>query len=357
VSRFGGDEFTVLGATLDSRHDAARLAQRVTQALSEPFVVADQQVTLTCSIGIAFTFDRGGDPDALIHDADIAMYRAKERGGARTELFDMAMRERAVEELSIEQELQHGLERGDLRLFYQPLVNLESGEMVGAEALIRWAHPERGLLTPDKFLPVAEESGLIVQVGAWAVGEACRRLRDWDRRNNGHGPPFSLAVNLSARELTHPDVVPTVLGAVRRAALDPHRLTIEVTESTAMADRETGFRALRELSEAGVRIAIDDFGTGYSSLDHLREMPADILKIDRSFVAGMAANSPDSALVAAAIAMGRALEMEVVAEGIETSEQVADLRELGCPLGQGFLFARPLPPEELDELLGADVQF
>ena len=164
-------------------------------------------------------------------------------------------------------------------------------------------------------------------------------------------------MNLSARELTHPDVVPTVLNAVRRAALDPHRLTIEVTESTAMADRETGFRALRELSQAGVRIAIDDFGTGYASLDHLREMPADILKIDRSFVAGMAANSPDSALVAAAIAMGRALEMEVVAEGIETSEQVADLRELGCPLGQGFLFARPLPPEELDGLLGADVQF
>jgi EAL domain-containing protein (putative c-di-GMP-specific phosphodiesterase class I) len=203
---------------------------------------------------------------------------------------------------------------------------------------------------------VAEESGLIVQVGAWAVGEACRRLRDWDRRN-GHGSPFTLAVNLSARELTHPDVVATVLNAVRRSALDPHRLTIEVTESTAMADRETGFRALRELSAAGVRIAIDDFGTGYSSLDHLREMPADILKIDRSFVAGMAANSPDSALVAAAIAMGRALEMEVVAEGIETAEQVADLRELGCPLGQGFLFARPLPPEELDGLLEADVPF
>ena len=231
-----------------------------------------------------------------------------------------------------------------------------AGEMVGAEALIRWEHPERGLLTPDKFLPIAEESGLIVQVGAWAVGEACRRLRDWDRRNGGPSN-FSLAVNLSARELTHPDVVPTVLNAVRRSALDPHRLTIEVTESTAMADRDSGFRALRELHDAGVRIAIDDFGTGYSSLDHLREMPADILKIDRSFVAGMSANSPDTALVAAAIAMGRALEMEVVAEGIETSEQVADLRELGCPLGQGFLFARPLPPEEIDTLLGADIHF
>jgi diguanylate cyclase (GGDEF)-like protein/PAS domain S-box-containing protein len=357
VARFGGDEFTVLCEAVGGVLEAVGVADRLQRELAEPVYAGGAELRLSASIGIALA-ESGDAVDAsrLVEDADAAMYRAKERGGARTELFDMAMRERAVEELSIEQELQHGLERGELRLFYQPLVNLDNGEMVGAEALIRWEHPERGLLTPDKFLPVAEESGLIVQVGAWAVGEACRRLRDWDRLN-GHGHAFGLAVNLSARELTHPDVVTTVLNAVRRSALDPHRLTIEVTESTAMADRETGFRALRELSEAGVRIAIDDFGTGYSSLDHLREMPADILKIDRSFVAGMAANSPDSALVAAAIAMGRALEMEVVAEGIETSEQVADLRELGCPLGQGFLFARPLPPEELDTLLEADASF
>jgi diguanylate cyclase (GGDEF)-like protein/PAS domain S-box-containing protein len=357
VARFGGDEFTVLCESVGGVLEAVGVADRLQRELAEPVYAGGAELRLSASIGIAMA-----EPDdemvgsRLVEDADAAMYRAKERGGARTELFDMAMRERAVEELSIEQELQSGLERGELRLFYQPIVNLDNGEMVGAEALIRWQHPERGLLTPDKFLPVAEESGLIVQVGSWAVGEACRRLRDWDRLN-GHGSSFGLAVNLSARELTHPDVVTTVLNAVRRSALDPHRLTIEVTESTAMADRETGFRALRELSAAGVRIAIDDFGTGYSSLDHLREMPADILKIDRSFVAGMAANSPDSALVAAAIAMGRALDMQVVAEGIETAEQVTDLRELACPLGQGYLFARPLPPEELDGLLEADVPF
>ena len=357
VARFGGDEFTVLCEAVGGVLEAVGVADRLQRELAEPVFAGGAELRLSASIGIAMA-EPGEEIQAsrLVEDADAAMYRAKQRGGARTELFDMAMRERAVEELSIEQELQHGLERGELRLYYQPLVDLETGEMVGAEALIRWQHPERGLLLPDTFLPVAEESGLIVQLGAWAVGEGCRRLRDWDRRN-GHGSPFTLAVNLSARELTHPDVVTTVLDAVRRSALDPHRLTIEVTESTAMADRETGFRALRELSAAGVRIAIDDFGTGYSSLDHLREMPADILKIDRSFVAGMAANSPDSALVAAAIAMGRALEMEVVAEGIETAEQAADLRELGCPLGQGFLFSRPLPPEELDELLEADVPF
>jgi diguanylate cyclase (GGDEF)-like protein/PAS domain S-box-containing protein len=357
VARFGGDEFTVLCEAVGGVLEAVGVADRLQRELAEPVFAGGAELRLSASIGIAMA-EPGDEMSAsrLVEDADAAMYRAKERGGARTELFDMAMRERAVEELSIEQELQRGLERGELRLFYQPIVDLDNGEMVGAEALIRWEHPERGMLSPDKFLPVAEESGLIVQVGAWAVGEGCRRLRDWDRRN-GHGAPFTLAVNLSARELTHPDVVTTVLGAVRRSALDPHRLTIEVTESTAMADRETGFRALRELSAAGVRIAIDDFGTGYSSLDHLREMPADILKIDRSFVAGMAANSPDSALVAAAIAMGRALEMQVVAEGIETTEQVADLRDLGCPLGQGFLFSRPLPPEELDGLLEADVPF
>ena len=357
VARFGGDEFTVLCESIGGVLEAVGVADRLQREIAQPLRAGGAELRLSASVGIALV-EPGDEVDCsrLVEDADAAMYRAKERGGARTELFDVAMRERAVNALSIEQELQRGLERGELRLYYQPLVSLNSGGMVGAEALIRWEHPERGLLCPDAFLPVAEESGLIVQVGEWAVGEACRRLRDWDRRNGGPSA-FGLAVNLSARELTHPDVVPTVLNAVRRAALDPHRLTIEVTESTAMADRDSGFRALRELSSAGVRIAIDDFGTGYSSLDHLREMPADILKIDRSFVAGMAANSPDTALVAAAVAMGRALEMEVVAEGIETSEQVADLRELGCPLGQGFLFARPLPPEEIDSLLSADIQF
>ncbi len=357
VARFGGDEFTVLCESVGGVLEAVGVADRLRREIALPLRAGGAELRLTAAIGIALA-EPGEDADCsrLVEDADAAMYRAKERGGARTELFDVAMRERAVDALSIEQELQRGLERGELRLFYQPLVSLDSGEMVGAEALIRWEHPERGLLAPDKFLPVAEESGLIVQVGAWAVGEACRRLRDWDRLSGGPSA-FSLAVNLSARELTHPDVVSTVLSAVRRSALDPSRLTIEVTESTAMADRDSGFRALRELNDAGVRIAIDDFGTGYSSLDHLREMPADILKIDRSFIAGMAANSPDSALVAAAVAMGRALEMEVVAEGIETSEQVADLRELGCPLGQGFLFARPLPPEELDGLLETDAHF
>jgi EAL domain-containing protein (putative c-di-GMP-specific phosphodiesterase class I) len=263
------------------------------------------------------------------------------------------MRERAVEAMTVEQELQRGLERGELQLFYQPLVELANGKLIGAEALLRWQHPELGLLTPDAFLHVAEDSGLIVDIGAWVVQEACRRLRDWQRR--GVSPDLRLSVNLGARELTHPDIVATVLGAVRSAGIDPSSLCIEVTESTAMADRATGFRALTELSMAGVCVAIDDFGTGYSSLDHLRNMPADVLKIDRSFVQGISPDSSDTALVAAALALGRALGMDVVAEGIETEQQASSLRELECPIGQGYLFARPLPPEELDGLLEADV--
>jgi diguanylate cyclase (GGDEF)-like protein/PAS domain S-box-containing protein len=356
VARFGGDEFTVLCESVGGVLEAVGVADRLQREIAQPLRAGGAELRLSVSIGVALA-EPGEDVGCsrLVEDADAAMYRAKERGGDRTELFDTAMRERAVEALAIEQELQRALERGELRLLYQPLVRLADSEMIGAEALLRWEHPERGLLTPEKFLPVAEDSGLIVQVGTWAVNEACRRLRDWDRRS-GVDVPFGLAVNLSARELTHPDVVSTVMTALSCSALAPGRLTIEVTESTAMADRDSGLRALRELSEAGVRIAIDDFGTGYSSLDHLREMPVDILKVDRSFVAGMSANSPDSALVAAAIAMGRALEMEVVAEGIETAEQAAELRDLGCLLGQGYLFARPLRPEEIDTLLEADVR-
>jgi diguanylate cyclase len=279
------------------------------------------------------------------------MYRSKERGGARTELFDSAMRDNAVRALQIEQELQHALEQGDLRLYYQPGVDLHSGRVIGAEALVRWQHPQRGLIVPDRFLRVAEETGLIVPLGAWVIGEACRQLADWQSRPETS--QLHLSLNLSARELTHPDVVSTVLDCVRESAIDPRFLTIEVTESTAMADGDTGFRALRDLSREGIQVAIDDFGTGYSSLEQLRRMPVDIVKVDRSFVIGMAEDSTDRELVAAVVGMGRALKLTVVAEGIETQEQVEVLRELGCHVGQGYLFAKPLSAEAIGELLAS----
>ena len=225
-------------------------------------------------------------------------------------------------------------------------MDLGTGQVVGAEALVRWGHPERGLIAPDRFLAVAEETGLIVPLGAWVVGEACRRLAGWQSRPETAG--LHLSVNLSARELTHPDVVGTVLGCVRESGIDPRKLTIEVTESTAMADGDTGFRALSDLSSEGMRVAIDDFGTGYSSLEQLRRMPVDIVKVDRTFVSGMSADSTDRELVAAVVGMGRALKLVVVAEGIETQEQAEALRELGCDVGQGFLFAKPLPADEME---------
>jgi EAL domain-containing protein (putative c-di-GMP-specific phosphodiesterase class I) len=233
-------------------------------------------------------------------------------------------------------------------------VRLGTGQVVGAEALVRWEHPERGLIMPDRFLGVAEETGLIVPVGAWVVEEACRQLAEWQSRpETAH---MHVSLNLSARELTHPDVVSTVLTCVRESGIDPQGLTIEVTESTAMADGDTGFRALRDLSGEGIRVAIDDFGTAYSSLEQLRRMPVDVVKVDRSFVRGMAADSTDRELVAAVVGMGRALKLIVVAEGIETPEQADALRELGCEIGQGFLFAKPLPVAELDGLLVANAR-
>jgi diguanylate cyclase (GGDEF)-like protein/PAS domain S-box-containing protein len=348
VARFGGDEFTILCESLGGVLEAVSIADRLQRPLAAPIRAGGAELRLSASIGLALAEpDDSFEGARLIESADAAMYRAKERGGARAELFDSAMREGAVEALAVEQELQLALERGELCLHYQPTVDLETGAIVGAEALLRWEHPERGLLAPDAFLPVAEETGLIVPIGAWVVEDACRRLRSWD------GAQLRLSVNLGARELTHPDAVTTVLRAVRRSGIDPGRLCIEVTESTAMADGDTGFRALRELSAHGVRVALDDFGTGYSSLDQLRSMPADVVKLDRSFVQGLAPGSQDNALVAAVIAMGRALELEVIAEGIETERQAADLREMGCPFGQGYLFARPLPAKELDRLLEA----
>jgi diguanylate cyclase (GGDEF)-like protein/PAS domain S-box-containing protein len=354
IARFGGDEFTILCESVGGVLEAVGIADRLQRPLRQPLRAGGAELRLSASIGVALAEPgEGVDDERLIEDADAAMYRAKERGGARTELFDTAMRDRAVAALAVEQELQRALEQGELRLFYQPAVDLMRGTLAGAEALVRWEHPARGLLTPDKFLGVAEESGLIVPVGAWVVEEACRRLAEW--RDRPEGSDLRLSVNLGARELTHPDAVTTVLGAVRRSGVDPAALTIEVTESTAMADSDTGFRALRDLSGEGLRVAIDDFGTGYSSLDQLRRMPVDVVKVDRSFVQGMSDDPTDRELVAAVIGMGHALNLTVIAEGIETHEQAATLRQLGCELGQGFLYARPLPASELDDVLVAGV--
>jgi diguanylate cyclase (GGDEF)-like protein/PAS domain S-box-containing protein len=349
VARFGGDEFTVLCESVGGVLEAVAIADRLQRPLRQPLRLGGAELRLSASIGVALVeAGEGGDGQRLIEDADAAMYRAKERGGARTELFDNAMRDNAVRAMRVEQELQRALEQGELRLRYQPSVDLATGQVIGAEALVRWEHPQRGLIVPDSFLGVAEETGLIVPLGSWVVGETCRQLADWQTRPET--ADLRVSVNLSARELTHPDVVSTVLNCVRESGIDPRSLAIEVTESTAMADGDTGFRALRDLSAEGIRVAIDDFGTGYSSMEQLRRMPVDIVKVDRSFVSGMASDSTDREIVAAVVGMARALNLSVVAEGIETREQAEALRELGCDIGQGFLFAKAVPAEELEDL-------
>ena len=352
VARFGGDEFTVLCESVGGVLEAVSIADRLQRPLRDPLMAGGAELRLSASIGVALVEpNEVGDAQHLIEDADAAMYRAKERGGARAELFDSAMRDNAVRALRIEQELQHALEHGELRLYLQPGVDLRTGQVIGAEALVRWSHPQRGRIMPDRFLSVAEETGLIVPLGAWVIGESCRQLAEWQSRPETS--QLHLSLNLSARELTHPDVVSNLLGCVRESGIDPRFLTIEVTESTAMADGDSGFRALREFSSEGIRVAIDDFGTGYSSLEQLRRMPVDIVKIDRSFVSGMADDPTDRALVAAVVGMGRALKLAVVAEGIESPEESEALLELGCHIGQGFLFAKPLPIDEMDELLAS----
>jgi len=346
VARFGGDEFTILCEDIAGEIEAATIAQRIVDVFREPFQLEDGEVFLATSLGIAIA--RGADDRAadLIRDADAAMYRAKERGKGRYEIFDEAMRADAVARLETESALRRALERGELRLHYQPSVDLASGAITGFEALIRWEHPTRGLLGPGAFLPLAEETGLIVGIGEWVLHEACTEAARWSR-------PLMLSVNLSARQLAQPDLVATVRRALAETRIDPATLCLEITESAVMESGAATTAQLRALKSLGVQLAIDDFGTGFSSLAHLRRFPVDMLKIDGTFVAGLGNEPQDASIAAAVISLAHALDLKTVAEGIETDEQLQILRGLGCDLGQGHLFAHPAPAAEALRLVGA----
>jgi EAL domain-containing protein (putative c-di-GMP-specific phosphodiesterase class I) len=280
------------------------------------------------------------------------MYRAKELGKARCEVFDMSMRERAVERLDLEGSLRGALDRGELKMLYQPQVELATGRITGAEALIRWYHPERGLIVPPAFIPIAEQTGLIVPIGAWVVEESCRQAAKWARTADRE---LSVSVNVSPRQLAAGDFPDIVKNALAETGLDPRLLCLEITESAVLADPEAATETLQHLKSLGVRLAIDDFGIGYSSLAQLKALlPVDTIKIDKSFVDGLNNNSEDTAIVDAVLRLAAGLNLTAVAEGVETSEQVEALIELGCTLSQGFHFARPQPPEELERLLAID---
>jgi diguanylate cyclase (GGDEF)-like protein len=340
VSRFGGDEFTVLASTLDHRHDAVELAQRITQALGVPFRIAERDVALTCSIGIAFTFDRSADPDVLVHEADVAMYRAKERGGACYEVFGQSLRARTARRRELERELRSALDEEQLRVAYQPQVELHTGRMTGLEALVRWQHPERGSIAAGEFIRVAEDTGMIHDLGRWVLGQACRDFAGWIE-SGAIADDVTLAVNLSPRQLQRADVVDAAAEALADTGLAPRRLCLEVTEGAVVANAARAGSVLRRLKALGVCLAIDDFGVGYASLGYLERFPIDTLKIDRSLVNGLWGDARKYRVVATVMALAETLGLTVIAEGIERAEDSEELMALGCRFGQGFLYAKP----------------
>ncbi|MBV9666274.1 MAG: EAL domain-containing protein [Actinobacteria bacterium] len=343
VGRIGSDEFVVVCEEMSTDAAALAAAARIEAALSEPFEVDGVEVFAPASIGVAVA-DSGTTGEELLRDALTALTQAKERGRARVEVYDVGMHSGAVSRLQTDRDLRHALDRDELRLHYQPEIDLRTGALVGAEALVRWAHPERGLVGPADFISVAEETGLIVPIGAWVLTEALRQLRGWQRE--GTGPPV-VSVNVSVRQLGQPDFADEVRRAVEGAGIGPDALCIEITESSLLEARTIA--TLRRIHAMGVRLSLDDFGTGYSSLVYLRRFPLDFLKIDRQFVAGLSPQSQDTSIVSAMIDLAHALGLTVVAEGVETEEQAALLQELGCDLGQGYLWSPAVPAGELGD--------
>ena len=354
VARFGGDEFVMLCEDLPGESAAESMAVRISSALAEPLYVRDEDTSVTVSIGIAYSpaSDRGDTPETLLRDADAAMYQAKERGRDRYETFSHTTRLLAVARHETANALRRGIDRGELVVHYQPEVDITTNEVVGVEALVRWAHPERGLLPPAEFVPLAEETGLIVPLGVRVLHDACRQVQDWQPRDRTKAP-IALSVNLAARQLMAPDLCDVVRSALEASGLDPSLLCLEITESALLKDAAPSARALHGLKALGVRIGVDDFGTGFSSLTYLKRFPVDVLKIDRSFVKGLGRDREDRAIVASVVDLAHAFGLTTVAEGVETVEQLAELRSIGCEQGQGFLWSRPAAPEDARRWIAA----
>jgi diguanylate cyclase (GGDEF)-like protein len=350
VARLGGDEFALLLVPVAAASEAAIVAEHLVAAMRAPFAVLDRAVHVSASVGIAF--GRSGEgADALLRDADVAMYRAKAAGKGRYEVFAPEMHAELLDRMELEVELRRALAAEELELFYQPVVRLDTGAVTAFEALVRWRHPRRGLMPPSAFIPLAEESGAIVPLGRWVLTRACAEAARWQRR----GRPIDVAVNVSGAQLADDRFADDVAAALEGAGIDPQRLVLEITESVIMRDGLETRRRLKALKERGVRLAIDDFGTGYSSLASLQRFPVDILKIDKAFIDSVARGANDRALARTIIGLAEILRLETVAEGIEDAEQLAQLRALACPLGQGYLFSPPLPADQANAYLEASL--
>jgi diguanylate cyclase (GGDEF)-like protein/PAS domain S-box-containing protein len=353
VARLGGDEFTILLNRSGSRDDVVYIAERVQKNLARPFKIDGYEVYTSASIGIIVSDEIMREPEDFLRDADSAMYRAKESGKARYEIFDREMHVRNMNLLQIETDLRHAVERNEFEVYYQPIVDLATGQINEFEALIRWRHPELGLVLPDQFISVAEETGMIVPIGQWTLNESCRQIAEWQKDLSRH---FSVSVNLSARELMNPSLIAQIQKILRENGLVPSNLKIEVTESTVMEHSDRSLSVLKRLSAMGIVLSTDDFGTGYSSLSYLQEFPFRRLKIDRSFIAKMDTDSKSSAIVRTILLLASNLGLDVVAEGIETEAQLNELRTHGCTLGQGYFFSRPLEAKNANKALNLGIE-
>ncbi|MGH9307545.1 MAG: putative bifunctional diguanylate cyclase/phosphodiesterase, partial [Acidimicrobiales bacterium] len=347
VSRLAGDEFAVLCRDVGSVDEAVKRAEQLLEIVGQPISASIKRtVSVTASVGVAFADRESRGAQDLLQDADVAMFRAKERGRARVEIFDEELRRRAVASLEDTEHLRHAIARGELIIHYQAMARPSDDRIIGLEALVRWQHPTRGFIPPIEFIPLAEETGLIVPLGRWILGEACSTMARM-RRDLPGAKDANISVNLSARQLSDPELIPAIATALRSSGLPASALIMEVTETALMADAASAVVTMAEIRALGVQLAIDDFGTGYSSLAHLRSFPVEFIKIDKSFVAGLGHNRDDEAIASTIASLGRALGLTVIAEGVETAQQLDQVRQLGCDLYQGYLLSRPVPADQV----------
>lgn len=353
VARIGGDEFAILVNDMNDVSHAIQVAERILKGFEDPFMIEGNEVFVSASIGIAVHDSNTTDPDSMLRDADIAMYRAKAGGKGRYEIFDPQMHASAVALLKIETDLRGAVDRGEFVMHYQPIVTLKDRKIKGFEGLVRWQHPTRGLVSPANFITVAEETGLIIPLGWWVMEQSCRQVRDWQLRYPMN-PPIFISVNVSGRLFVDNNVVEGILDILGRTGLPPESFRLEVTENVILEHSDAVMTKMQQLRAMGVQLSIDDFGTGYSSLSYLQRFQYDTLKIDRSFVSRMEPGTESQAIVETILSLASNLGIGVIAEGIETVEQMIKLRDLDCPQGQGFWFARPLDTIMVEELLGGD---
>ncbi|MFZ1011419.1 MAG: bifunctional diguanylate cyclase/phosphodiesterase [Candidatus Sulfotelmatobacter sp.] len=349
LSRMGGDEFAILLEAVDDPSDAMRAARRILAAVEEPFLMDGHEVHPSASVGIALSTSAHTRPENLLQDADIAMRRAKALGGSRCEVFDEAMHTRAVNRLQLEAGLREAIDKSQFRVYYHPIVQLSSQEITGFEALLRWEHPEQGLISPYKFIDAAEDTGLLFSIGQWLILKACQQLREWEENHEAHA--VTINVNLSARQFADARFVSDLRNAIHEIRIEPSKLQLEMTETVAAADPKVTVAVLTQLKHLGIGVILDDFGTGNSSLIGLRQFPVDALKIDRSLISEMLADRSTRDTVDLIIVLGHKLKLKVIAEGIETTQQFELLCELGCDLGQGYLFSQPVVAEAAGQLL------